>query len=116
MFEINHRDIQILSEISIVIEKIMDFTASFADADAWYADAKSFDATLMNFVVIGECVVRLSEEFKEAHTHIAWSKVKRFRNLVAHDYFGIDAEEVWQIAQFHLPELRKNILQILALQ
>jgi uncharacterized protein with HEPN domain len=97
-------------------QKIIAFTKPFADADSWNMDAKSFDAVLMNFVIIGECVIRLSDESKEAHSHIPWSKIKRFRNLVAHDYFGIDAEEVWQIAQANIPQLRADILQILALQ
>jgi uncharacterized protein with HEPN domain len=116
MFERSHRDIQIVLEIVTSIEKIETFMSPFTQADEWFADTRSFDAALMNFIVIGECVLRLLEGFKEAHGNIPWSKVKRFRNLIAHDYFGIDAEEVWQIAKHHLPALKQNLQQILALQ
>jgi uncharacterized protein with HEPN domain len=47
------------------------------------------------FFVIGEMVDKLSEEIKRKHPEIEWIKIKGFRNIVAHDYFGIDAEEVW---------------------
>ena len=65
----------------------------------------AFDATLMNFVVLGEMVERLSTELKGRHPEVDWQRMKDFRNLVAHDYLGIDAEEVWQIIHTDLPEL-----------
>jgi len=51
----------------------------------------------MNFIIIGEMVTKVSEEFKNTYIKIDWKRIKDFRNFVAHDYFGIDAEEVWQI-------------------
>ncbi len=47
------------------------------------------------------------------HPEINWIKIKGFRNIVAHDYFGIDAEEVWQIIKFKIPDLREGIMKIL---
>jgi Ribonuclease HepT-like len=61
----------------------------------------------------GEMVSKLSEGFKNANKHIDWNRIKDFRNLVAHDYFGIDAEEVWQIIKKDLPNLEKDILGII---
>jgi len=46
---------------------------------------------MMNFIVIGEMVARLTEEFVEQNTHVDWFKIRGFRNIVAHNYFGIDA-------------------------
>ena len=67
----------------------------------------------MNFIIIGEMVAKLSEEFKASHNIIEWLKIKGFRNLVAHDYFGVDAEEVWQIINNDLLILKKDIQKIL---
>ena len=64
---------------------------------------------MMNFIIIGEMAARISEEFKNKNSHIDWTKIKAFRNIVAHNYFGIDAEEVWQIIKNKLPELKKQI-------
>jgi uncharacterized protein with HEPN domain len=57
-------------------------------------------------------VARLSDEFTMENSHIDWHKIKGFRNILAHDYFGIDAEEVWDIIKMHLPKLKSDIEKI----
>ena len=95
------------------IEKIGEFTSAYNSADEFNENEKSFDASIMNFIVIGEMVSKLSREFKSETTQVQWSKIKDFRNLVAHNYFGIDADEVWQIIRNKLPELKKEIKKLL---
>ena len=95
------------------IAKIIQFTSNQRDPDAFFTDVKSFDAVMMNFIIIGEMVDRISEEFKKDNPQIEWIRIKGFRNLVAHDYFGIDAEEVWQIIFNDLPILKTEIEKII---
>jgi uncharacterized protein with HEPN domain len=68
---------------------------------------------MMNFVVIGEMADKLSEDFKKKQDKVEWIKIKGFRNIVAHDYFGIDAEEVWQIIKNKIPKLKADIQGLL---
>ena len=92
----------------------MLFRSKFNDADEFYSDSLAFDACMMNFIVIGEMVEKLSEELiLNTEERINWSKVKGFRNIIAHNYFGIDAEEVWQIIQTSLQNLRSNLEEII---
>jgi len=93
--------------------KILKFTSDISNAEAFFDDERTFDAVLMNFVIIGESVARLSTEILEKESQVPWGQIKGFRNIVAHDYFGVDAEEVWQIIQNHLPELESQIENIL---
>lgn len=93
--------------------KILKFTSDHLDADSFYSDEKTFDAVLLNFVVIGESVNRISADLKLDHALIPWKQIRDFRNLVAHDYFGVDAEEVWQIIKNHLPKLVEDVIGIL---
>jgi len=93
--------------------KIERFVASISDADKFYSDDKTFDAVLMNFVVIGEAVGRLSDQTKGKSAYIPWAKIKGMRNIVAHEYFGVDAEEVWQTIKDELPLLARDIQTIL---
>jgi uncharacterized protein with HEPN domain len=79
------------------IEKIELYSKEFNDSDEFYHDQKSFDASMMQFVVIGEIISRLDDSYKDSHTEIPWQKIKDFRNIVAHDYFGVDADEIWDI-------------------
>ena len=90
-------------------EKIFDYSKAYDDPDEFYESQRDFDAAMMNFIVLGEMVTRLSEQFTEKFDHIDWYKIRGFRNIVAHDYFGIDAEEVWEIIQYHLPKLKDNL-------
>jgi len=108
------KDQHCLEAIIEAIDRIIEYTSDFKNADEFNNDHLNFDATMMNFVVIGEMVEKLSEPFKRQHSRIEWVKIKGFRNIVAHDYFGIDAEEVWQIIKNKIPELKIEIDQLLA--
>jgi len=91
------------------IGKIQLFTSDLKSAEAFEHDIKSFDATIMNFIVLGETAGKLSEPFKEIHSQIDWRKISAFRNVLAHDYFGIFPAEVWEIIQKHLPKLKSDL-------
>ena len=68
---------------------------------------------MMNFIVIGEMVEKLSETLIIAtEKEIDWYKVKGFRNIIAHNYFGIDAEEVWQIINGSLLKLKDKLVDL----
>ena len=95
------------------IAKIAKFSAGYKNADAFYANERDFDASMMNFIIIGEMVVRLSDKFVKENTQVDWFRIRGFRNIIAHDYFGIDAEEVWQIIKIDLPKLENDLNAIL---
>jgi uncharacterized protein with HEPN domain len=95
------------------IKKIKAYSRHYKTANVLFKDTKTFDAILMNFIVIGEMVDRIDDTFKEKYSNIQWSKIKSFRNIIAHDYFGVDAEEIWDIIKNHLLKLEKDILKCL---
>ena len=95
------------------ITRIEEYSADFSNADDFNEDYRNFDACMMNFIVIGEMVEKLSLDFKSTYSHVDWKNIKGLRNLVAHDYFGIDAEEVWQIIQDRIPAFKVHISKIL---
>jgi uncharacterized protein with HEPN domain len=108
------KDHHCLESILDAIQRIKEYSGEFHSADVFNDDYRSFDAAMMNFVVIGEMVDKLSDDFKLFHRSIEWAKIKDFRNIVAHDYFGIDAEEVWQIIKKDIPELEIALTTILS--
>ena len=107
------KDQHCLETIIEAIDRIIEYTSNFKSADDFNNDQMNFDATMMNFVVIGEMVDKLSVGFKKHNSQVEWIKIKGFRNLVAHDYFGIDAEEVWQIIKNKIPDLKTEISKLL---
>lgn len=108
------KDRHCLESIIDSIDRILEYSSECNSADELNNDRRSFDATMMNFVVIGEMVAKLSEAFRNDHPNIEWQKIKGFRNILAHDYFGIDAEEVWQIIENQIPVLKSDIQKIIS--
>ena len=96
------------------INKILDYVKGISSAKEYFRSQIVFDATLMNFISIGEMAGRISPELKAKYAEVDWQKMKDFRNLVAHDYLGVDAEEVWQIIKNDLPPLENSIKKILS--
>lgn len=63
----------------------------------------------MNFIVLGEAAGKLSDKIKEEYPLTDWRKICAFRNVLAHDYFGIYPPEVWEIIKKDIPVLYKNL-------
>ena len=116
MPNLSERDELNLRAILESIQKIQTFTNSVRNTKDFYEDERTFDAVLMNFVIIGECVSRLSAELREKESSIPWQQIKSFRNFVTHNYFGIDSEEVWQVIHSHLPQLKDRVTELLKIR
>ena len=76
------KDQHALESIIDAIDRIFEYTKEIQSADDLYKNHIAFDATMMNFVVIGEMVAKLSEDYKRKNDHIEWIKIKGFRNIV----------------------------------
>ncbi len=76
-------------------------------------DRKTCSAVIREFEVIGEAVGKIPDDLKQLWPDVEWQDIKDFRNLLIHEYFGIDLEIVWQIIQDDLPNLMDAIKRIL---
>jgi uncharacterized protein with HEPN domain len=63
-------------------------------------------ATIKQVEIIGEACNRISKGFKDRHPEIKWKEINGFRNISIHEYFGVDYQIVWEIAQNDLPALK----------
>ncbi len=71
------------------------------------------DAVIRNFEIIGEAANRLPDDFKDAHPEIDWHRIRGFRNRIVHDYFGVDLAILWKIKNENLPNLVKQVQNLL---
>ena len=71
------------------------------------------DAVLRNLQTLSEATQRLSYAAKAGRPEIEWSRVAAFRNVLVHNYLGIDLDTVWEIVQRDIPELKRVILIML---
>ena len=72
------------------------------------------DAVLRNLHTLTESTQKLSQAAKDAHPEVDWPGIARFRNVIVHDYLGIDLARIWDIVQSDLPELRASVELMLA--
>jgi len=64
---------------------------------------------LHHIKILGEAAARLSDEFQECHHNIPWYKIIGMRNILVHDYFGIDIEAVWSVVENDIPVLYSQV-------
>jgi len=102
-----NRDRLCLIHIREAIEKISTDTAG--GRESFLSDPKTQDAVVRNFEIIGEASKRLSDHAKSRCPNVPWRAVAGFRDILIHDYEGVDYVEVWNIVIDHLPHLRKAV-------
>jgi Uncharacterized conserved protein len=71
-------------------------------------------AVLHHLTVIGEAINRLSVELRERHPEVPWRQIIAVRHRIVHAYFDLDWQILWDAATDDIPELRRQILDILA--
>lgn len=82
--------------------------------DQFLGDRTVRAAVLHELTVIGEAAGRLAAEFRLRHPEVPWSKIVAFRNLVVHEYFGLDWPIVWDTATTLVPVLRGQVASVLS--
>ena len=64
--------------------------------------------------IIGEAASRLSRDYQDAHPQVPWAQIVAMRNVLVHDYFGVDTDEVWNVIEQELPALKLAVVDIMA--
>ena len=103
-----------LADILDAVSAIEDFVRGM-DHEAFAGDRKTRSAVIRELEVIGEAAGRISNELKALHPDIDWRTIKDLRNILSHEYFGIDNEIIWEIVTEKLGHLKKRVIEILPL-
>ena len=75
--------------------------------------ARHYSAVIREFEIIGEAVGKLPNEIKQKHPDVECQNIKDFRNLLTHEYFGVDLEIVWRVIHDDLPRLLQSTNKII---
>ena len=92
-------------------EKIQRFVRG-RSFQTFSSDEMLFDAVLFNLEVIGEAVKKLPEEAKSSAPDANWTGPARMRDLIAHHYFSVDPQIVWEAATQHIPKILGHAKQL----
>lgn len=87
------------------------------DRAVFLKDRRTQQAVVMSLIVLGEAATKVMERhaaFAEAHRDIPWRNMRGMRNRIAHGYFDIDLDVVWDTIQTALPELQAQLVELTA--
>ena len=104
---------QYLEDIEQRCTRIIEYTSGLT-RDQVFTDPMRFDGVLHNFHVIGEAVKALPEAVRSQYPDIPWRDIAGMRDFIAHAYFLLDLDILWQGIQKDVPQLRARVREILA--
>lgn len=107
----NRDEILFIEDIEESINAIIEYTLDM-DIETFSNDRKTYSAVIREFEIIGEATKHLSKEIIDKYNSVEWRDLKDFRNLLIHEYFGVDFEIVYKVIYEDLPDLKEVILQI----
>lgn len=98
-----------LNDMITCCEKLRDYRA-LADRAEFDRRGMAFDAMVRNVELLGEAAARLPEEVRDAMPDVPWIAIIGMRHRLAHAYFGIDADILWDVVEIEAPALRRALL------
>ena len=102
-----------LNDIITEIDLIFDFCKEIKNASEYQNDKKTVRATIRSLEVIGEAVKKLPKEITDNYPEIPWKSIAAMRDLLIHEYFGVNMNLVWNTIQKELLPLRNAAQKII---
>lgn len=97
-----------LADILTAIIDVEQFIASMT-FEGFEEDRKTINAVIRSLEVLGEATKHIPASFRNKHSDIPWSKMAGMRDVLIHDYMGVDLMTVWKVAKERLPEIKRLV-------
>jgi uncharacterized protein with HEPN domain len=102
-----------LDDIVEACDKVSRYTAAMT-LDAFRTDEKTVDAVVRNLEVIGEAAKKVPDDLRSQLPDVDWQRIAGLRDVLIHQYFGIDLEIVWDVVRTKVPLLRERVALFLS--
>lgn len=102
-----------LRHILDAIEQIYVYTHE--GEEAFLRDLKTQDAVIRKFEIIGEATKRLSKETQSRRPDISWRDVAGLRDILIHNYMGVNLKRIWGVIEHNLPQLREAVEDLIGM-
>jgi len=101
-----------LEDIRDSLDLIAEYVREL-DYESWQNDQKTIDAVIRNIEIIGEAASHVPENIQERYADVPWHQMKGMRNILIHEYFGVDIDVLWRTVQEDLPSLKIKIQKVI---
>ncbi len=101
-----------IQDVFDAIEKINGYASGIADEKELKEHTQTYDAVMMNFIIIGEAVKNIYDEVQKNHPNVEWREIMAMRNLMVHEYWGVNEGVVWDAIKSDLSELKEVVIKI----
>jgi uncharacterized protein with HEPN domain len=92
--------------------RILDYSVSL-DLSGFISNRMAYDAILRNMEIIGEAAKNVPPEVRTRYPEVDWRGMAGLRDVMAHEYYGLEDETLWDIVQHELPPLIAQVKRIL---
>ncbi len=106
-------DLMYLEHIIESIGRIKSYVKVIKDEDGFLENEIICDAVVRRIEIIGEAASKISSSLKAKNKQVPWLDIVDTRNLLIHGYFGVSYSAVWNVVKNHIPELEKQVKEIL---
>ncbi len=107
----NRRSDDYINDIKEAIDDIADFTEGMS-FEEFSSDKKTINAVIRSLEVLGEATKNIPSSIRNQYPDIPWKQMAGMRDVLIHNYMGVDLMTVWKVVEDRLPDLKSKIAMI----